>query len=83
MRETYVFEKREATGYEKATRKVYDPAEDKFIEARYQGIEEAENRLEGITAYPCVYCTEKSYIPVRFRDTDKYIITKNNKRRIY
>lgn len=77
MKETFIFEKREATGYEKATRTVYNLAEDKFVRARFQGIDEAESRLKDVEVYPCVYCTTKRYIPVRFRrNEDKYIIIK-------
>lgn len=75
MKTIYVFEKREATGYEKATKTVYEVATGLLWDPLYMGIEEAEERLP-VGYYPEVKTIEKSrYIPVKYR-SDKYLIVK-------
>lgn len=77
--EKFIFEKREATAIEKATHAIFDMQRKRILEPLFRGKEEAAWRLRSVADEirycPRVFVTKKSgYIPVRFRDGEKYFI---------
>ena len=77
--EKFIFEKREATSSEKATKHIFDLQRQEIFVPRYMGKEEAAWRLRSVADKirycPCVFVTRNSgYIPVKFRDGEKYFI---------
>lgn len=72
-----IYERRNATKEEKASKAVLEVENMKEHEPRYAGIEESKKRLgEGLFFPRCFVKENNNYIPVRFRDNSKYLVIK-------